>query len=234
MLAAMRTTHLLIALATPLVLAACPAKKASESAPAVAAPAPAAAGLALDKPKTLTLKAPDVFRAKFATSKGDFVIEVHRDWSPNGADRFFNLVKAGYFNDTRFFRVVSGFMAQIGIHGKPEINAAWNGQQIPDDPVVKSNLRGFVTFAKTGAPNSRTTQFFINFVDNTNLDGMGFSPFGQVTSGMDIVDKLHAGYGEGAPRGQGPNQGRIQSEGNAYLAREFPNLDFVKEATIQP
>jgi peptidyl-prolyl cis-trans isomerase A (cyclophilin A) len=235
MLAAMRRHSLVIvALAVPLALAgAC--KKSSQTAPAAVAPAAAGgAPLALDKPKSLNLKAPDVFRAKFATSKGDFVIEVHRDWSPNGADRFYNLVKAGYYNDTRFFRVVSGFMVQIGIHGKPEINAAWNDQQIPDDPVVKSNLRGFVTFAKTGAPNSRTTQFFINFVNNTNLDSMGFAPFGQVTSGMEVADALYAGYGEGAPRGQGPLQNRIQSEGNAYLVRDFPQLDFVKEATILP
>jgi peptidyl-prolyl cis-trans isomerase A (cyclophilin A) len=237
MLAAMRRIHLLIAIAAPLMLAcACKkdAQKALEGAPTAAAASPAAAVLALDKPKTLNLKAPDVFRAKLATSKGDVVIEVHRDWAPFGADRFYNLVKAGYFNETRFFRVISGFMAQIGIHGKPEVNAVWRDAQIPDDPVVKSNLRGFVTFAKTGAPNSRTTQFFLNLVDNANLDGMGFAPFGQVTSGMQVVDSLYAGYGEGAPRGQGPLQGRIQDEGNAYLMRDFPQLDFVKEATIVP
>jgi len=233
-----KSSLLVLAFAAPFVLA-CACKKSSETAPASpaapsAAPAKPAAELALDKPATLNQKAPDVFRAKFATSKGDFVIEVHRDWAPNGADRFYNLVRAGYFNETRFFRVVSGFMVQIGIHGKPEINTAWNNQQIPDDPVVKSNLRGFVTFAKTNAPNSRTTQFFINFVNNANLDGMGFAPFGQVTSGMEVVDGLYAGYGEGAPRGQGPNQGRIQSEGNAYLMRDFPQLDFVKQATVLP
>jgi len=234
MLPAMRRIHLLIAIAAPLVLA-CACKKSSQKAPEgtpAAAPPKAAAVLALDNPKGLNLKAPDVFRAKLTTSKGDVIIEVHREWAPFGADRFYNLVKAGYFNDTRFFRVISGFMAQIGIHGKPEINAAWSDQQIQDDPVVKSNRRGFVTFAKTGAPNSRTTQFFINLVDNTNLDGMGFAPFGQVTSGMQVVDSLYAGYGEGAPRGQGPLQGRIQKEGNSYLMRDFPQLDFVKEATI--
>jgi peptidyl-prolyl cis-trans isomerase A (cyclophilin A) len=125
-------------------------------------------------------------------------------------------------------------MVQIGIHGKPEVNAVWRNQQILDDPVVKSNTRGFVTFAKTGAPNSRTTQFFINFGDNSNLDGMGFAPFGQVTSGMEAVDALFAGYGDAAPRGQGPNQERMQGEGNAYLLREFPRLDYVKQATILP
>jgi peptidyl-prolyl cis-trans isomerase A (cyclophilin A) len=218
-------------------LLACACKKSTETPTAAvpaAAPAPAAPP-SLDKPKTLNLKAPDTYHAKLATSKGDFVIEVHRDWAPHGADRFYNLVKAGYYNDTRFFRVVSGFMAQIGIHGKPELNAIWRDEQIPDDPVVKSNKRGFVTFAKTGAPNSRTTQFFINYDDdNSRLDTMGFSPFGQVTSGMEVVDKLYAEYGEGAPQGRGPSQGRIQSEGNAYLMRDFPQLDYVKEATILP
>jgi peptidyl-prolyl cis-trans isomerase A (cyclophilin A) len=233
MLAAMRRIHLLIAVATPLVLA-CACKKSAESAATPTTPAAAAAQPSLDKPKTLNLRAPDVFSAKFATSKGDFVIDVHRDWAPQGADRFYNLVKAGYFNETRFFRVISGFMAQIGIHGKPEISAVWNDQQIPDDPVVKSNTRGFVTFAKTNNPNSRTTQFFINLVDNNNLDSMGFAPFGQVKSGIEVINSLYSGYGEGAPRGQGPRQDRIQNEGNAYLMRDFPQLDFVKEATVLP
>jgi peptidyl-prolyl cis-trans isomerase A (cyclophilin A) len=188
----------------------------------------------LDKPESLDEKAPDVYRARFATSKGDFVIEVHRDWAPFGADRFYNLVKNGYYNETRFFRVVRGFMAQIGISGKPELNAIWRDQRIADDPVKKSNLRGFVSFATAG-PGTRTTQFFINFVDgNSRLDGMGFAPFGQVSSGMDVVDSLYAEYGEGAPQGRGPSQGRLQSEGNAYLLRDFPQLDYVKEATILP
>ena len=238
MLAAMSTRPLLlVALAAPLLLAgAC--KKSAQLPPAVppqpAAAPPAAAPPSLDKPKTLTRTAPDTYRAKFATSKGDFVIEVHRDWAPNGADRFYNLVQAGYYNDTRFFRVVSGFMAQIGIHGKPELNAIWREQQIPDDPVVKSNTRGFLSFATAG-PGTRTTQFFINYDDgNSRLDTMGFSPFGKVTSGMEVVDSLYAEYGEGAPQGRGPNQGRIQGEGNAYLMRDFPQLDYVKEATVVP
>lgn len=233
MLPAMRRIHVLTALASALLLA-CACKKSSERAAAPPPPAPAAAQLALDKPETLNLHAPDVFRAKFATSKGDLVIEVHRDWAPHGADRFYNLVKAGYYNETRFFRVVRGFMAQIGIHGKPELNTIWREQQIPDDPVVKSNTRGFVSFATAG-PGTRTTQFFINYADgNSRLDDSGFSPFGQVTSGMEVADNLYAEYGEGAPQGRGPRQGRIQSEGNAYLMRDFPDLDFVKEATILP
>jgi peptidyl-prolyl cis-trans isomerase A (cyclophilin A) len=244
MLAPMRKSSLvLLALVAPATLA-CACKKSSQTPPAVpaaspappAAPAQPASQLALDKPATLNLQAPAVFRAKFATSKGDFVIEVHRDWAPHGADRFYNLVKAGYFDETRFFRVVSGFMAQIGIHGQPELNSIWRKENIPDDPVVKSNTRGFVSFATAG-PNTRTTQFFINYADTNNrLDGTGFSPFGQVTSGMEVVDNLYAEYGEGegAPQGRGPSQGRIQSEGNAYLMRDFPELDFVKEATILP
>jgi peptidyl-prolyl cis-trans isomerase A (cyclophilin A) len=229
----MRTT-LFTFLVVPLCVglsASC--KKSVESAPPVASPAPAMKAQ-LDKPQTLTERAKDVFQAKFATSKGDFVIEVHRDWAPVGADRFYNLVKNGYYNDTRFFRVVKGFMAQIGIHGSPEMNTAWRDARIADDPVVKSNVRGFVSFATAG-PNTRTTQFFINYSDgNSRLDGMGFAPFGQVMSGMDVVDALYADYGEGAPQGRGPHQGRIQAEGNAYLMRDFPQLDYVKEATILP
>jgi peptidyl-prolyl cis-trans isomerase A (cyclophilin A) len=214
-----------------LSVAAAAACKKSPEPRAIAVPVQKAA---LDKPESLTDKAPDVYRARLATSKGDIVIEVHRDWAPLGADRFFNLVKYGYYNETRFFRVVSGFMAQIGIHGKPEMNSIWRDQRIADDPVKKSNLRGFVSFATAG-PGTRTTQFFINYADsNSRLDSMGFAPFGQVTSGMDIVDALYAEYGEGAPQGRGPNQGRIQSEGNAYLLRDFPQLDYVKEATIVP
>jgi peptidyl-prolyl cis-trans isomerase A (cyclophilin A) len=233
MLPVMPRSHLLVALTVPLFLA-CACKKSSEQPPTAvpaAASAKAATSASLAEPQTLNQRAPDVFRARFATSKGDVVIEVHRDWAPVGADRFYNLVKAGYYDETRFFRVISGFMAQIGIHGKPEVNAVWHNQQIQDDPVVKSNIRGFVTFAKTGAPNSRTTQFFINYGDNRNLDGMGFAPFGEVKSGMEAIDALFAGYGEGAGA---PNQGRLQGEGNAYLLREFPRLDYVKQATILP
>lgn len=209
-------------------------KKSPEPRP-VPVPVPAPVQKAsLDKPETMNEKAPDLYRARFATSKGEFVIEVHRDWAPVGADRFYNLVKAGYYNDTRFFRVIRGFMAQIGIHGKPEMNAIWRDQRIADDPVRQSNLRGFVSFATAG-PNTRTTQFFINFADsNRRLDTMGFAPFGQVTSGMEVIDALYAEYGEGAPQGRGPDQGRMQGEGNTYLLRDFPLLDYVKEATILP
>jgi peptidyl-prolyl cis-trans isomerase A (cyclophilin A) len=219
-----------LSIATCLVLAS--GCKKSTEAKSVAAPS--AQKAALDKPETLTEKASDTYRAKFATSRGDFVIEVQRDWAPLGADRFFNLVKNGFYNETRFFRVVRGFMAQIGISGKPELNTVWRDSRIQDDPVKKSNVRGFVSFATAG-PATRTTQFFINYTDaNSRLDTMGFAPFGQVVSGMEVVDSLFGDYGEGPPQGRGPNQGRIQAEGNAYLLRDFPQLDYVKEATILP
>ena len=180
---------------------------------------------------TPTETVPGTFRARFETTAGDFVIEVQRDWAPQGADRFYNLVKSGYYDGVRFFRVISGFMAQFGIHGDPRVSAAWRGRRIADDPVRQSNARGMVTFATAG-PNTRTTQVFISFRDNGMLDGQGFAPFGRVVEGMEVVDRLYAGYGEGAPGGAGPNQSRIQAEGNAYLERDFPKLDYVKRATI--
>ncbi len=185
----------------------------------------------LGNPAALTEQAPATYKARFETSKGAFVIDVRREWAPAGADRFYNLVKNGFFDDTRFFRVISGFMVQFGINGNPQVSTPWRNAQIKDDPVKQSNKRGFITFATSG-PNSRTTQVFINYGDNSRLDGMGFAPFGQVSTGMNVVDELFSGYGEGAPQGRGPNQGRIQSEGNAYLTKDFPNLDFVRKATI--
>jgi cyclophilin family peptidyl-prolyl cis-trans isomerase len=187
----------------------------------------------LRNPAALTEKAPETYKARFETSKGVFVIDVRRTWAPNGADRFYNLVKNGFYDDVRFFRVISGFMVQFGINGNPEVSTAWRQAVIRDDPVTQSNKRGFITFATSG-PNSRTTQVFINFGDNARLDSSGFSPFGQVTTGMNIVDSIYSGYGEGAPSGRGPNQGRLQGEGNAYLTRDFPNMDFVRKAAIQP
>lgn len=187
---------------------------------------------ALTDPKLAVEKAPEVFKTQFATTKGDFVIEVHRAWAPRGADRFYNLLKAGYFQDLAFFRVVQGFMVQFGIHGTPAVSAKWREARIQDDPAAgQSNTRGMVSFATAG-PNTRTTQMFINFGDNSRLDGMGFTPFGKVVKGMEVVDKLYNGYGEGAPQGMGPNQGRVQMEGNAYLKKDFPQLDYVKSAAI--
>jgi peptidyl-prolyl cis-trans isomerase A (cyclophilin A) len=185
----------------------------------------------LSDPASLNEKAPAVYKAQFDTSKGPFVVEVHRDWAPNGADRFYNLVKNGFYNDVRFFRVLEGFMAQFGINGDPSLSAVWRNADIKDDPVKVSNGRGTITFATAG-PNTRTTQVFINFGDNAGLDGQGFSPFGKVVSGMEVVDKLYGGYGEGAPRGAGPDQGQVQAQGNAYLQQDYPKLDYVKAATI--
>ena len=185
----------------------------------------------LSDPAALNAEAPAVYQAKFDTSKGPFVIEVHRDWAPQGADRFYNLVKNGFFDNARFVRVIEGFMVQFGINGNPKIAAVWRDADIKDDPVKQSNERGTITFATAG-PNTRTTQVFINFADNAPLDGQGFSPFGKVVSGMEVVDSLYGGYGEGAPNGNGPDQGRIQSQGNAYLEQDFPKLDFIKTATI--
>jgi peptidyl-prolyl cis-trans isomerase A (cyclophilin A) len=196
----------------------------------------AAQTAALKTPASLKEKAPDVYNVKFDTSAGAFTIEVHRDWAPNGADRFYNLVKNGYYNDARFFRVIKGFMVQFGINGDPAVNRVWQTARIPRDPVKESNKRGYITFAMPGGPTGpdmRTTQVFINYQDNTSLDGSGFAPFGRVTQGMDVVDKINGEYGEGAPQGKGPEQGMAQNQGNAYLTKSFPKLDYIKTATIE-
>jgi peptidyl-prolyl cis-trans isomerase A (cyclophilin A) len=182
-------------------------------------------------PAKLTEKAPDSFKVRFDTTKGAFTVEVTRSLAPNGADRFYNLVRSGYFKDVKFFRVIPGFMCQFGIHGDPKVAAAWREANISDDPVKASNVRGAITFATAG-PNTRTTQLFINYANNSRLDGMGFSPFGKVVEGMDVVDKINGEYGEGHPQGKGPDQGRIQQQGNAYLEKAFPNLDSIKSATL--
>ena len=191
-----------------------------------------AANKALMNPAGLKAQAPATFKVKFDTSVGAFVVEVTRAWAPNGADRFFNLVKNGFYTDARFFRAIPNFMVQFGIHGDPAIAAQWRNARLPVDKVVKSNTRGMVTYAMGGSPDTRTTQMFINFKNNANLDAMGFAPFGEVTTGMENVDKIFQGYGEGAPRGQGPDQGRVQAEGNAYLMKDFPKMDYIKSATI--
>ncbi len=179
-------------------------------------------------PGKMTLQAPGTYRAKFVTSKGTFVVEVNRDWSPKGADRFYNLVKSGFYDNVRFFRVVKGFMVQFGISGTPSVNAKFREAHFPDDAVKQSNKRGFMTFATSG-PDSRTTQVFINYIDNVRLDAMGFTPFGKIVSGMDVVDGLNGKYGEQPSQ----TQPRIQAEGNSFLDKEFPGLDFVKQAVIQ-
>ena len=174
-------------------------------------------------------QAPPTFRARFETSQGPFVIDVQREWAPIGADRFYTLVKRGFYDGVRFFRVLSGFMAQFGLNGDPKVQAEYAAANLMDEPAKQSNLRGFVTFAKESSPNTRYTMLFINYKDNSYLDADGFAPFGQVVVGMDVVDKLYGGYG----RTNVPDQRRIKSEGNAYLAAEYPMLDFIKKATIE-
>ncbi len=183
----------------------------------------------LKDPTQLTETAPDVFRARFTTNIGAFVIEAHRDWAPLAADRFYNLVKNGFYDGTRFFRVLDGFMAQFGLNGDPEIQAAWQTASLADEPVKQSNRRGYVTFTRESGAHSRYTMVFINDKDNSYLDADGFAPFGQVVAGMDAVDKLYSGYG----RTNVPDQRRIVREGNAYLQQEYPKLDFVRTATIE-
>ena len=222
------TTTQAAASAAPTAPPASPAVSAMQTAaPVPSGPLASTLHPLLLDPSKITGKAPDNYKAKFTTSKGDFVIEVHRDWAPLGADRFYNLVRFGFFDDERFFRVVEGFMVQFGLSGDPGVNAKWQSANIADEAVKKSNTRGFVTFAKTGMPNSRSSQIFINYGDNARLDAMGFAPFGEVTSGMDVVDSIYKGYGES------PNQGLIQSQGNAYLDAKFPRLDRVTKAVIQ-
>jgi len=189
---------------------------------------------ALLHPAQLTAKAPDVFRVKFSTTKGVFIVEVTRAWAPLGADRFYNLVKHHYYDEASFFRVLKAprpFVVQFGINADPKVNAVWQNADIKDDPVSKNNVRATVTFA-TGGPNTRTTQVFVNLGDNKALDAMGFSPFGAVVEGMDVVDQLYGDYGEGAPSGSGPDQNRIQSEGKTYLDKNFPKLDSIVTAVI--
>lgn len=208
-------------------LAQTPAPK-SAPAPAKAAPTKAtAAAPDLLNPSTLKARAPEVFRAKLTTTKGDVILEINRAWAPIGADRFYNLVRAGFFTNVTFFRVVPRFIVQFGISPRPEVAKVWENARIVDDPVKHSNKRGTITFATAG-PNTRTTQLFINYGDNAGLDSQGFAAFGEAVQGMDVVDKIYAGYGEQ------PDQGRLQAEGKAYTDKNFPMLDKILSATIVP
>ena len=182
----------------------------------------------LQNPAALKEKAPAKFKVQFETTKGVVIVEVTREWSPNGADRFYNLAKNGFFDGIKFFRVVPGFVVQFGIHGDPSLASKWLESNIPDDKVVTGNKRGFLTYAKSGAPNSRSTQLFINLNDNSRLDEMGFSAFGKVVKGMEVVDKLYGGYGEQLTQ----LQGEIAAQGNKFLETNFPKLDAVKTAKI--
>ncbi|MDX1622838.1 MAG: peptidylprolyl isomerase [Gemmatimonadota bacterium] len=176
-------------------------------------------------------RAPGEFRARFETTQGEFVIEARREWAPHGVDRFYELVESGFFDDTRFFRVLDGFVAQFGISGDPEEDARWRGERIPDDEVQVGNERGTVSFAMAG-PGTRTTQLFVNLGDNRKLDTMGFAPIGEVVEGMEVLEALFSGYGEGAPRGRGPDQRRIHQDGNVYLDRNYPQLDAIETAYV--
>jgi peptidyl-prolyl cis-trans isomerase A (cyclophilin A) len=217
-----------IILATGTVVLAQGGATGQKSAPASKPPARTASSYdkALLTPSALNEKAPETFDVKFVTDAGDFVVHVTRAWAPIGADHFYNLAKHHYFDGVAFFRVISGFMAQFGLSPHPEVNAAQSSATIKDDPVRHSNTRGVVTFAQTSQPNSRGTQLFINFADNTGLDGQRFAPIGEVTSGMDVVDKIYNGYGES------PDQGQISAHGKAYLEKQFPKLTIIKSATL--
>lgn len=184
------------------------------------------AGPNLLDPSTMKATAPATFTVQVETTKGPFTIKVTRAWAPNGADHFYNLVRAGFFTDAAFFRVIPGFMAQFGISARPEVSRIWADSNIQDDPVKESNKRGMVTFAQTSARNSRSTQLFINYGDNSQLDAMRFAPFGEVTKGMDVVDKINSEYQER------PDQGAITNQGKAYLDKNFPRIDRIISATI--
>lgn len=188
-------------------------------------PAAAGADAALTKPATLTAQAPARYDAVFDTTAGRFVVEVTRSWAPRGADRFYNLVKHGFFNGAAFFRVVPGFVVQFGLSPNPAVDKAWNAANISDDPVKQSNRAGYVSFASAG-PNTRTTQVFVNLGDNARLDHMGFAPFGKVVSGMNVVMKIYAGYGEQ------PSQDLIAAQGKSYLDKNFPRLDRITSSKI--
>lgn len=219
----MRHTDLIVGLLTALLVGCGGSEQKAE--PSRQAPSP------LFAPRRLTETAPADFRVRVETSAGDVVVRVHRAWSPNGADRFYNLVKNSFYDDTRVYRVLPGFMAQFGLNGDGRINVAWRNAIIVDDPVAESNSRGRVSFAK-GGPNSRTTEVFINLRDNAALDARGFSPFGEVVEGMEVVDRFYDAYGDGPPRGEGPYQAQVQVQGNVYLDADFPELTKIVRASL--
>ena len=214
-----------------------PAKKPAAAGAAAAAKAPAAKPASYDRallqPATLRAKAPAEYEVKFATTAGEFTVKVTRAWAPNGADRFYNLVRHHFYDGASFFRVLPGFMAQFGLSAYPEVSKVWEPANIKDDPIVQSNHRGYVSFATAG-PNTRTTQVFINYGNNEALDKNGFTAFAEVSDGMEVVDKLYSGYGEGAPDGHGPSQELIGTRGRAYLEKNFPKLDSIQSATLVP
>lgn len=201
---------------------------------------------ALMNPAEAKEQAPAAFKINFDSSAGLFVVEMHRDWAPFGVDRVYNLVKRGFYDECRFFRVIPDYIVQFGVSGEPEIHNVWRLARIPDDPANKprplggpsstgqSNKKSYLAFVQPAGVDRRTTQLLINLVDNPGLDRQGVAPLGQVVSGMDVVEKIHSGYGELTPTGKGPELNRLFAEGNAYLAKEFPRMDYIKTATIVP
>jgi peptidyl-prolyl cis-trans isomerase A (cyclophilin A) len=219
-------TILLISIAALLALAGCGSKEpesAKEAKQAEQVQPPAAPPAA--KPEEPAKPAQGTFKVLLDTSKGNVVIEVHPEWAPIGAEHFRKLVESGFYDGARFFRVISGFVAQFGLAANPAVTAKWD-KPIKDDPVLQTNRVGSVVYATAG-PNTRTTQIFINLAGNQRLDSDGFAPFGMVTQGMDAVEKFYSGYGEN------PDQGAITGRGNAYLTATFPKLDYIRKATVQ-
>ena len=196
-------------------------------------PEPVEAPNPLLRPDLLGETAPETFRARFETSAGEFAVEVHRSWAPLGVNRFYNLAKNGYYDDTRIYRVITDFMAQWGISGDPIMNAVWQRESVTDDPVTQSNTRGRITFATAGR-HTRTTELFISYKDNSFLDSQGFAPFGEVVEGMEVVDSFYAGYGETVPRGTGPYAAMAMARGNEYLDADFPELTRILRVTVEP
>jgi peptidyl-prolyl cis-trans isomerase A (cyclophilin A) len=184
-----------------------------------------------EPPKAVVV--PQVFRVKFQTSQGDFVVEAHRAWAPHGVDRFYELVGMKFFDQGRFFRVVPGFIAQFGVHRNFEVHGKWRTMFIADDPPLQKNLRGMLAYAKSD-PGTRATEIFINLADNKALDDQGFVPFAQVVQGMDVVDKFYSGYGEMRPEGKYIDPTRVEGEANEYLVQRFPRLDFIVHADFVP
>jgi len=226
----------------PVTLPPAEVKPEAAAQPALAStPAPAAAPAphstydrALLRPSGLKAQAPDKYQVKFLTTRGEFTVAVTRSWAPIGADRFYNLIKHHFYDNASFFRVVPGFVVQFGLSAYPPVSAAWTNAKLKDDPVTQSNKRGYLTYA-TGGANTRTTQIFINMKDNSGLDRMGFSPFGVVDGkGINVVEMLYEGYGDGPPSGSGPDQGFIESQGKPYLDKNYPKLDSIKTATLLP
>jgi peptidyl-prolyl cis-trans isomerase A (cyclophilin A) len=232
------TSASLVLAAVALTAQTAPKPAPKPAAPATAAPKPAAPAAApkapgpnrLLNPAALTAKAPDEFKVKFDTTKGVVLLTLHREWAPKGVDRFYNMTRNGFFNGVRFFRVIPNFMAQFGVNGDPAVNEAWEKARLMDDPPNgKSNVRGIITYGTTGQPNSRGTQLFINYKDNSFLDKQGFVPIGEVVEGMEVVDMLNAEYGS-APQNE---QGTLVSQGNKYMQSKYPKLDYIKTATVE-